>query len=704
MRKRLLYTAGILLLAISVTLVVWQGSFHFGELAPADPAQTFILWAVSTLVFLLMVTLAFILGRTAVKLYVDRRSNRVGSRIRTKLVAGALALTILPVIFLVLFSVSVLNRNLDKWFTRPAEAQRLSFVEVAEVVDRELKEKARIQAELLALQPGIRERLTGGAPSQEDLEQFCRQHGIEAASISLSMDGPALLTLGKAGSLPMLGKGAVMGNAEVRDQGETIGHVLVASKVPIDIAERQKAVERYSRQLGELASRRKEIRRSSLFLLTLITLFILFVATWLALFLSKQISIPISALLHAAGEVSKGNLSHQVEVRAIDELAGLVQAFNAMTRELDANGRELDARRRFTEAILESIPTGVISVSADGAIQRVNRALKQILPADRVAGATRLEDLFSRDDTAEIKYLMKRARRTGVAFRQVDLASNGQTRHLAVTVAALEEKLTSGFVMVLEDTSELLRAQKAAAWHEVARRIAHEIKNPLTPIALSAERISRQVDRLALAPDSARVLRECSAIISREVESVKTLVDEFSHFARFPAAQPVRCNLNEVVESALGVFAGRLGGIEIQSSLASDLPPVYLDPEQFKRVVVNLVDNAAEAMQESAVKQITIATFATGADSVELVVSDTGCGISPEDREKLFLPYFSTKGRGTGLGLAIVHHILAEHSAQIRVEENLPTGARFTIEMPALVESAEDVPIAVSTQGVIVTT
>ena len=233
-----------------------------------------------------------------------------------------------------------------------------------------------------------------------------------------------------------------------------------------------------------------------------------------------------------------------------------------MTEDLDSGNRELDRRRRFTEAILESIPTGVISIGADGSIQHVNRALSKIFAPDAVARASRLEDLFSREDTAEIKYLMKRARRTGTASRQMELRTDTRKLQLAVTVSALEEKLTSGFVVVLEDTSELLRAQKAAAWHEVARRVAHEIKNPLTPIALSAERIARQVDRLELPPATDRILHECAATISKSVESVKTLVDEFSQFARFPTAQPVRCDLNEVVAEALAVFAGRLDGID----------------------------------------------------------------------------------------------------------------------------------------------
>jgi PAS domain S-box-containing protein len=403
-------------------------------------------------------------------------------------------------------------------------------------------------------------------------------------------------------------------------------------------------------------------------------------------------------LLGAASEVSKGNLQHRVEVRASDELGDLVRAFNRMIEELDAGSRELDRRRRFTEAILESIPTGVISIGADGSIQRVNRALSQIFPADQAVRAQRLEDLFSREDTAEIKYMMKRARRTGTAARQLELRQGNRNLHLAVTVSALEESLTSGFVVVLEDTSELLRAQKSAAWREVARRVAHEIKNPLTPIALSAERIGRHLERLELPPATAHIVRDCTAIIGKSVESVKTLVDEFSQFARFPAAQPVRSDWNRVVREAIAIFDGRLDGIEIRTSFEEGLPPVNIDREQFRRVVVNLIDNAAEAMQDSLVKELDITTQHGAAESVELTLADSGPGVSPDDKEKLFLPYFSTKNRGTGLGLAIVNHIVAEHGGHIRVEDNKPSGARFIVEIPAIAtdaEGAEPIPAAV---------
>ena len=601
MRKRLLHIGGLVLLVISAALVIWQGSFSFGPFAPTSPEQTVLFWAVSTLVFLLTVTLSFMLFRTAARLYVERRSNREGSRIKTKLVLGALGLTILPVFFLVLWSVSVLNRNLDKWFSRPAENVRLNLQQVAMALEQE--------------------RLNPGRLSPEWLQA------------------------------------------------------------------RQREIENYIREYDRLAISRKEARRFYLMLLAAITLFILFVATWVALFLARQISNPISALLDAAAEVRRGNLGYRVRVKAMDELATLVRAFNEMTRDLEANSRELEERRRFTEAILESIPTGVISVASDGRIQRVNRALAQIFDPEKVARAQRLEDLLPREDAAELRYMMKRARRTGQASRQFELETERGRRHLSATVAALDDKVGAGFVVVLEDTSELLRAQKALAWQEVARRVAHEIKNPLTPIALSAERVGVQLQRHNVPPEFRRIAEQCIQTITREVQSVKTLVDQFSQLARFPASHPAPADLNEVVREALAVFEGRLDGIELLCDLAPGLPPVNLDRELFKRAIVNLVDNAAEAMQDSPLKRLYVATHAPSPEAVELVVADTGCGISPVDKEKLFLPYFSTKGRGTGLGLAIVSQILSEHKAGIRVEDNYPTGARFVIEIP-VVEAA----------------
>jgi PAS domain S-box-containing protein len=675
MRKRFLYISGSLLLVILVGLVVWQVSFSFGSFEPSSPEQTYIFWAVSTLIFVLTVTLGFMLTRNFIKLYVDRSRNREGSRLRTKLVAGALILTITPVVFQVIFSWGVLNRTIDKWFTRPAWSVRGSLIEVGNALRMESEEKAGALAAWVSTLPEARVAREGDVSVRKSLQEFCEKRRLVSARVELA-DGSFILL-------------CHVSELEGRRTIGRHGDVLVESVMPLDISATQASIAKEIELYDYLHRDKKEKQRFYLLLLTLITLFILFFATWLALYMAKQISTPIAALLEASQEVRKGNLGHRVQVGALDELATLVRAFNEMTQALEANSQELENRRRFTEAILESIPTGVISLGPDGRIQRVNRALRGLLKPDVVDRAQTLRDLFTSEDHAELLYLMKRARRLGVAATQLEYVSDGKVLHLSLTVAALDEKVRSGYVIVLEDTSDLLRAQKAAAWHEIARRIAHEIKNPLTPIALCAERIARQLQKPA--PEKT-IMQECSSIISSEVESVRALVDEFSQFARFPSAQPVLSDLNEVVENAMAVFAGRLEGIQVIRDLRPGLPQVNIDREQFKRLVVNLVDNAAEAMSDSLVRRLYVGTSEPVFDMVELIVADTGRGISAADKERLFIPYFTTKSRGTGLGLAIVNHIVSEHNARIRVEENAPAGARFIVELPVAAPERKEAP------------
>lgn len=684
MRKRYVFSSGLVLLTILLALVVWQESFNLDAYSPTNAAQTFAFWAVSTIVFILTVTLGFMLFRTGVKLYLERQSNREGSRIKSKFVLGALALSLLPVAFLFAFSYDILNRNVEKWFSRPAEGIRIDLIDTGIALGDEVQGRAQALANWLAGLPEVQQGTANFA-------QLCADSRIaELRTEDANGVGQAYCT-----SAELTGNVFTARASLITTSGNTTParaeKLVVRIKPRADLARQQSLIQRYVTEYDQLAANKRTFRNLYLLFLAAITLFILFVSTWIALILSRQIITPISALLQAAGQVRKGNLAHRVRVKAMDELATLVRAFNEMTEDLEGNARELENRRQFTEAILENIPTGVISLAPDGTIRKVNRALRNLFP-DRGENALQLSDLFPAEELAEIRYLMKRAKRTGIATTQFEMEQAGQVRHLAVTVSALPAS-AQGFVVVLEDTSDLLRAQKAAAWHEVARRIAHELKNPLTPIALSAERIARQLDRGASSPDAQRILRECSATIAREVESVKMLADEFSQFARFPAAQPVSCDLNEVVENGLKVFAGRLEGIEVGTDFAPDLPSVHIDPDQFKRVVVNLVDNAAEAMRDSHVRRLLVATRLASPDSVELLVADTGCGISADDKEKLFLPYFSTKGRGTGLGLAIVSHILAEHGAKIRVEDNRPAGARFYVEVGVTV-APEATPVA----------
>jgi two-component system nitrogen regulation sensor histidine kinase NtrY len=691
--------AAVLLIA-SAMIVFWQGSLKTA-FRPGDPEQTSVFFAISLLIFLLMVTLGFYLGRIVFKLWIDRRSNRPGSRIRTKLVIGALALSLMPVFFMLLFDSYVMNRTLKNWFTAPNEHMMSDVTAITSALDQQTRGKALSEAQQIASMPESVTQLSDPGASTPWLDAFCKAHGIAGATIlpAGSMDAAA-----RFGALPRKGgtPPPVTAMAPIKGEGGTVGAVFVDESIPIDVASQLNDVLNDIKAYQALIQERKNVTRNFTLIMVLIALFVLFVAGWLAQFMARQITGPISALVRAAEEVSKGNLDYRVNEKAIDELAQLVGGFNRMTADLQANRAELEARRRFTEAILESIPTGIISVDATGRVQRVNRALQAIFPDPHTPTASRLDDLFSLEDATEIRYLMNRARRTGLATQQLEVKRGGRTLHLAITVAAIDRSRNmrgpnSGFVVIIEDTSDLLRAQKSAAWSEVARRVAHEIRNPLTPITLSAERIIRQANRTPLPAAVQELLIECAGTILEETSSVKRLVDEFSQFSRLPAACLVTSDLNDVVAMGLNVFESRLEGIELNLYLEPGLPAVSIDPEQFKRVVVNLVDNAAEAMQDLPLKILNVTTRLGANETVELIVEDSGCGITPDEKEKLFLPYFSTKGRGTGLGLAIVSHILAEHGASIRVEDNKPCGARFTIEVPVVApEEQKSSPDAVT--------
>jgi two-component system nitrogen regulation sensor histidine kinase NtrY len=720
-RRLRLLSLSVLLLAL-MTIVFWETSLSFGEFRPNDFQQTLVLWAISTLVFLGMITLGFILFRNIIKLYIERRGNRLGSKIKTKLVAGALGLTIIPVVFLFYFSFMVLNRTLDKWFKQPIDQLQKDSLAINERLKDAGREKVDTMAEWIASMPEVSTALRGD-PGNADwgktLRRFAMAHQLSYVAVSADRQQPPVLEYAIVPALEGTWRKLAEMEAQpgrpvyssrngslvvaLRPVGR-LGWVMAGWRLPENLSAMQQSVEARGRSYQEQARQWKFFRYFYVGMLSLITLFILFVATWIALLLSRQIVAPIEGLVQATAQLSSGRLDYRIEIHAMDELGLLVRSFNQMTEQLQHSRDELEARRRYTEAILESIPTGVISMSASGEILRVNPALGRIFTPERAAPARWLEDLFSSEDAASLRRLIRRSQKTGLATGSLDLVSNGQTQHLAVTVSALEQDGGSetsdaprGYVIVLEDTSELLRAQKSAAWQEVAKRVAHEIKNPLTPIALSAERISRLVARYGPNPDMRsrleleRLLHSCTATITREIETLKSLVNEFSQFARFPTARPEPGDLNEVVEAALDSYNGRLDGLRVSKRLAPGLPPAALDPEQFRRAVINLVDNALEAMaadpEIAAARELTICTsLGAAGDTVELVVADSGHGIAPEDREKLFLPYFSTRKRGTGLGLAIVNRIVAEHKGAIRVEENQPRGARFIVEIPVAAE------------------
>jgi PAS domain S-box-containing protein len=462
---------------------------------------------------------------------------------------------------------------------------------------------------------------------------------------------------------------------------------------------------------------RRQIRTTYMFLLLMITGLTFFASTWMALQFSTQITRPVEALADAMGELAAGHYSHRVDTAATEELGELGASFNHMAEDLatsralveqsnlqiSAANTALDARRREVETMLETIPNSVVMLDRVGRIVLANRAFSEMMDpgGQQPFLGLPLHLVFPPEVSQGLDKLMRRSHRMGSASTEFEVQAHKGVLSLVATVALVESgggEPAHGYVVVLEDVTELLRAQKQMAWREVARRVAHEIKNPLTPVALSSERILKHIGKLeeqltehALESPSAAIIRKCSAVITGSVETMRQLVDQFSALAQFPNSRPRPADLNAIVENALAIFAGRLQGITLKTKLAPDLPLVMADPQAMKRALTNLIDNAAEAMRSCHLRELTLSTsLLDDGNRVELTISDTGPGLPDEMRERLFLPYFSTKERGTGLGLTITAKIIQEHEGSIRAVSNTPTGATFIIELPVVVLADAD--------------
>jgi two-component system, NtrC family, nitrogen regulation sensor histidine kinase NtrY len=709
-------------------IIFAQATFNLTFLQPDTSEETIIFAAVSALIFLLFVALTFVLLRTLLRLYAERKTGALGSKFRSRMVLGALLLSLGPVIFLFLFSYGLMNRSIEKWFSRPVEDVQYRTNVIVSLLTQYAATNADAEAQRIAATPDAQKSFqTGNFGFMMDefrRSELTLQGGFAFAIVDgraeasfhapeawplLQQDLPLKAASGQGKAFDVLGLTYVLGRAR-RGNGE----ILVAMPLPSNYSAVLRDLEQSQHQYDELRIQRRRLKRTYMGFLLLLTVAVLFVSTWLALYLSKMVTRPLVALAEATHEISRGRLDYRVDVQAGSEIGKLVESFNRMAADLEASrtnieasGRELadmnvqlEQRTRHSETILESVPSGVLSLDASRRVLHSNRAARRLLRLDEdpSSRAETLRDLFPADVVSDLEHLLRKADRMGSTTSQMEIVTARANLNVAITAASLDTtgqppsagRQRMGYIVVFEDITDLLRAQKQTAWREVARRIAHEIKNPLTPIALSAERIRRHLER-GTPPEAASldVIRNCAETIRSSVETVRSLVDEFSTLARFPASQPQPSEINSIVNQALLMFDGRLDGIHVRRFLTADLPRVQADPEAMKRALANLVDNAAEAMKESLVKEIHISTvLLEERDSVEIVVADTGHGVTSDVKERLFLPYFSTKGRGTGLGLAIVSRIVEDHHGSIRVEENSPVGTRFIVELPVAPEMA----------------
>ncbi len=705
-------------------------------LNPETSGETLVFTGVLVLVFLVLLVLLMLFLRNMLKLYADQSSSALGARLRTRMVVGAALIALIPAVFMFLFSFTLMNRSIDRWFSQPTSELREDSTRAVWELAQYVTANARVEAESIT---------ASGAPDRDlpELQNALNAHRItlgggfavvygkdlhlltsfqeppEQSQTSLLPWLPTKADEGELGSaVPLHGplSDDLLSSAQRGDEAviKISGHeyalgmsatasgkvVVVGLPMPQGLSQTAIRIRAGADAYWKLFRSRRQVRDIFFLMLLVITVFVFFSSVWLALFLSKQITRPVEALGDAMDEIAAGKYNHRVELVANGEMGDLVRAFNHMAADLEASRQlaesssaqltaanlAIEERRRELETIVETIPSGVVTLDGAGVVLQSNRAFAALMGRrdDHSLVGERIDALLPSDCADDLAGVIRRGQRMGAASTEIELHSRGNTAHLAVTSARLDlAHGQTGTVLVMEDTTELLRAQRQLAWKEVAQRVAHEIKNPLTPIALSAERIGRHLDRGS--SESPNIIRKCTEVILGCVGTLRTLVDQFSALAQFPASQPRPCDLNRVAEEALALFAGRLNGITVKWDMEPDLPTVMADPEAIRRALANLIDNAAEAMHGSLLRVLGIHTsLSEDGASVEVVVSDTGHGLTNEIRERLFLPFYSTKQRGSGLGLSIAAKIAQEHGGSLRAEGNTPKGARFLLRLPLM--------------------
>ena len=735
--------------AINTTLPVriWHYSFNVNFLNPETAGETLVSTSLMVLVFLLLLLLLVLLVRNVLKVYAGQGSSGLGARLRSRMVLGAVLIALAPAVMMFLFSFLLMNRSLDRWFSPNTTELRDDSTRVVVELAHYVASNARGEAEsitttgapdgdlpvLQAVLASRRITLDNGfvivySKDKRVLASFQAPPESSPASLipwleeggqgsAIPLKGPlplSLLTASQSSQEPVIN---VVGREYALGRSVTPSGKIVVTALPMPQGLSQPAmrIRTGSATYWELFRRRNQIRTTFFLTLVVITVLVFFLSVWVAQFLSRQITRPVEALAEAMAEIATGKYDYRVALAATGEMGELVRAFNLMAADLHASRQlaesssaqltaanlAIEERRRELETIVETIPSGVVTLDGTDTVLQSNKAFAALLGrrVDCGLGGEKIDTLFPAECADDLAGVMRRSRRMGLAFTEIEFHSEGRILHLAITAARFEQSRgRPGTVLVVEDTTELLRAQRQLAWKEVAQRVAHEIKNPLTPIALSAERIARHLDRGQ--PDSPAVIRKCSEVILGCVGTLRTLVDQFSALAEFPAPQPRVCDMNQVAEQALALFAGRLDGITIECDLEPGLPPVLADPEAIRRALANLIDNAAEAMQGSLLRELGVSSsLSEDGAAVEIAVSDTGHGLTDDIRERLFLPFYSTKQRGTGLGLSIAAKIVQEHGGSLRAEANAPKGARFLMRLPLMEPLQEPLPNSGQTAG-----
>lgn len=687
-----------------------EESTYFGN-------NLFVFLLVNLLVVILCV-LVFLVGRNVVKLIFDRRRNILGSKLRLRLVAAFVGLALVPTSLLFVLSSDLLSQAMEGWFSNHVEASVEGAVELAQSHFSWLKKRSLSDTEQVARLVGEAGSI-GNAALVELLERRRQEFDFFSLRLFERPEAPPLEVTNAAATIDSFSEPPVESGELVKAfAGETVvtseekspshfvrvylpvsfpgrhGVLMSATRISPEVAHALRAVTDSFNEYEQLKFFRQPLRLGYLLTLAMITLLVLFSAIWFAFYLARELVVPIQRLAEGTEAVARGNYDFQIRASGDDEIGSLVRSFNKMTSDLRGSREEVEQRRLYTETILANLAVGVIGLDPGRQVTSVNAAAARIfeLPEEAMLGRG-IAEVLKPGDFEQIETLLGAIAgwesgavlTSDVAECELTVVSQGRELKIICTAGKILDVHGRwlGTVLLLDDITDLSKAQHMSAWREVAQRIAHEIKNPLTPIQLSAQRLQR----LLSGGDVAPAVKESTQAIVENVDSIKRLANEFSHFARMPTAEFTVADINHLITDAIAPFAENHSDIVFQFIADSRVPDVTMDREQIRRCVINLIDNAIGAVsaappQGEGARIVVRTDYDKRRKFVLLEVADNGPGISHADKTRIFEPYFTTKEGGTGLGLAIVTSIVSDHQGYIRCYDNTPRGAKFVVELP----------------------
>lgn len=716
----------IVVIVFVIALLTFAESriIYFGTDIPVS--NTILMFILININLLLLILLIFLVFRNLVKLLYDRKRKVMGAKLRTKLVVAFIALSLVPTIVLFFFSINFITTSIEFWFNVPVEQALENSLLVGRSVYLQSEESNQFFLERIAYQ--IKAKKLLGLKKRKALSNYIQivQREFNFDAVEVYTANATRLTLALTPSLEAkpfkvvstdnlqkeTAKKNVKTITESISAGELIrtiaavpfganrakaeGYVVINTLIGPELSQKMASISRGFEEYQQIKLLKEPIQITYYITLSIVALLVVFCAIWFGFNLAKTITIPIMELAEGTRRVAEGDLSFSIEQVADDEIGSLVDSFNSMTKDLRV-GREqlelsarmlrqqnieIEERRQYMEIVLKDVSAGVVTLDADGIITTMNKSAERMLnlSSEKIINND-YKKLLSAPHLELAKEIMENLAlsRDDAVDMPLKLAISGSPLSFMMHVNALKDDTGQhmGIVIVFDDLTELEKAQRMAAWREVARRIAHEVKNPLTPITLSAQRLNRKYSKQLNQP----VFDECTRTIMDHVELIRNLVDEFSTFARFPTANPKPCDLPPIIEETLALYKEGSQNIDFEFTIKDDIPQLNLDRQQIKRVMINLVDNAISAIKEKGCISVSIANDSI-LKIVRIEVADDGAGISAKDKTRLFEPYFSTKKSGMGLGLTIVSTIIADHNGMIRVQDNQPRGAKFVIELP----------------------